>query len=153
MSGCLMISAEKGVNVMASVRNVPINRCEVTHIFPILQAKGKPISGRYGGVCGLIVCIWLWGNALRNILPQTPGLFGGSADDPFITHWWLAISERAILRPPENRKSQPERLACCVDQTGKFSNLLEDLLKVEIFSQYIENQVNDNLTKTEVSQK
>jgi len=29
---------------------------------------------------------------------------------------------------------------CCVDYTGKISNLLEDLRKVEKFAQYIENQ-------------
>jgi len=34
------------------------------------------------------------------------------------------------------------RLACLVDYTGKISNLLEDLRKVEKFAQYIENQEN-----------
>ena len=40
-----------------------------------------------------------------------------------------------------------------VDQTLKFSNLLEDLKKVERFAQYIENQGIENLTEMEGSQK
>jgi hypothetical protein len=41
----------------------------------------------------------------------------------------------------------------CVDYTGKSSNLLEDLKKVERFVQYIENQRNENLTEKEGSEK
>jgi len=40
-----------------------------------------------------------------------------------------------------------------VDYTGKISNLLEDLKKVERFSHSIENQRNENMTETEVSEK
>jgi len=44
-------------------------------------------------------------------------------------------------KPPlPNEKASPERLACCVDYTGKISNLLEDLKKVERFSLNVENQ-------------
>ena len=50
-------------------------------------------------------------------------------------------------------KASPERLACLVDQTLKFSNLLEDIRKIERFVQYIENQTNENLTETEDSEK
>lgn len=62
--------------------------------------------------------------------------------------------EKAFLRTntPENEKASPERLACCVDQTPKFSNLLEDLWKVEIFAQYIENQVSENMAEMEGSE-
>lgn len=40
-----------------------------------------------------------------------------------------------------------------VDQTLKFSNLLEDLLKVERILQNVENQGSGNLTEMEGSQK
>jgi hypothetical protein len=50
------------------------------------------------------------------------------------------------------RKSQPERLACLVDYTGKISNLLEDIKKVERFVQYIEKQGSGNLTEMEGSE-
>ena len=33
-----------------------------------------------------------------------------------------------------NEKTSPERLACLVDQTPKFSNILEDIKKVEEFA-------------------
>ncbi len=46
-----------------------------------------------------------------------------------------------------------ERLACLVDYTGKISNLLEDLKKVERFMQSIENQGNGKLTEMEGAQK
>lgn len=39
-----------------------------------------------------------------------------------------------------------------VDQTHKFSNLLEDIRKVDRFAQYIESQENGNLTEMEGSQ-
>ena len=45
------------------------------------------------------------------------------------------------------------RLACLVDYTGKISNLLEDLKKVERFMQSIENQGNGKLTEMEGAQK
>ena len=38
----------------------------------------------------------------------------------------------------KTKKASPERLACLVDYTGKISNLLEDLKKVELFSQIVE---------------
>ena len=50
-------------------------------------------------------------------------------------------------------KASPERLACLVDQTPKFSNLLEDLWKVERFAQYIENQASENMAEMEGSEK
>ena len=40
-----------------------------------------------------------------------------------------------------------------VDKTHKFSNLLEDLKKVERFSQYIENQASENMEEMEGSEK
>ena len=40
-----------------------------------------------------------------------------------------------------------------VDQTHKFSNLLEDLRKVEKFAQYVDNQGSENMTEKEGSQK
>ena len=40
-----------------------------------------------------------------------------------------------------------------VDYTGKISNLLEDLRKVERFTQNIENQGSENMTEMEGSQK
>jgi len=49
-------------------------------------------------------------------------------------------------------KASLERLACLVDQTHKFSNLLEDIRKVDRFAQYIESQENGNLTEMEGSQ-
>ena len=61
-----------------------------------------------------------------------------------------------IPQPPRSkaRKSAVTgRLSiACVDQTGKFSNLLEDLLKIERFSQYIENQENNNMIEMEDSE-
>ena len=45
------------------------------------------------------------------------------------------------------------RLACLVDYTGKISNLLEDLRKVEKFAQYVDNQAGENLTEMEGSEK
>ena len=50
------------------------------------------------------------------------------------------------------KKPASKRLACCVDQTHKFSNLLEDIRKVDRFAQYIESQENGNLTEMEGSQ-
>ena len=50
-----------------------------------------------------------------------------------------------------NEKASPERLACLVDQTPKFSNLLEDIKKVERFAQYIENQASENMEEMEGS--
>lgn len=41
----------------------------------------------------------------------------------------------------------------CVDYTGRISNLLEDLKRVERYSQHIENQENENLTEMEGSEK
>ena len=41
---------------------------------------------------------------------------------------------------------------CYVDQTLKFSNLLEDLWKVERFAQYIENQASENMAEMEGSE-
>ena len=43
-------------------------------------------------------------------------------------------------------------LSSVVDYTGKISNLLEDLRKVEKFSQYIENQASENMTEMEGSE-
>ena len=43
-------------------------------------------------------------------------------------------------------------LSCLVDQTPKFSNLLEDLWKVERFAQYIENQASENMAEMEGSE-
>ena len=40
-----------------------------------------------------------------------------------------------------------------VDQTPKFSNLLEDIKKVERFAQYIENQAGENMAEMEGSEK
>ena len=42
-----------------------------------------------------------------------------------------------------NKLASPERLACCVDYTGKISNLLEDTKMIEGFSQHIENQTGE----------
>ena len=47
----------------------------------------------------------------------------------------------------KTKKASPERLACLVDYTGKISNLLEDIKKVERFVQYIEIQGSGNLTE------
>lgn len=41
------------------------------------------------------------------------------------------------------------RISCLVDQTPNFSNLLEDLWKVERFAQYIENQASENMAEME----
>jgi hypothetical protein len=40
-----------------------------------------------------------------------------------------------------------------VDQTHKFSNLLEDIKKIERFLQSVENQEGENLTEMEDSEK
>lgn len=40
-----------------------------------------------------------------------------------------------------------------VDYIGKFSNLLEDIKKVERFAQYIENQAGENMEEMEGSEK
>ncbi len=40
-----------------------------------------------------------------------------------------------------------------VDYTGKISNLLEDIRKVEKFVQYFDNQGSENITEKEGSQK
>ena len=44
------------------------------------------------------------------------------------------------------------RVLSVVDQTPKFSNLLEDLWKVERFAQYIENQASENMAEMEGSE-
>ena len=44
-------------------------------------------------------------------------------------------------------------LSCLVDYTGKISNLLEDIKKVERFAQYIENQGGENVAETDGSEK
>ena len=46
-------------------------------------------------------------------------------------------------------KASPERLACLVDQTPKFSNLLVDIKKVERFAQYFDNQGSGNVVEKE----
>ncbi len=53
----------------------------------------------------------------------------------------------------KTEKASLIRLACLVDYTGKISNLLEDLRKVERFTQNIENQGSENMTEMEGSQK
>ena len=62
---------------------------------------------------------------------------------------------KAFLRTNihKNEKASPERLACCVDYTGRISNLLEDLWKVERFMQYIENQGSENMIEMEGSER
>ena len=52
----------------------------------------------------------------------------------------------------KTEKASLIRLACLVDYTGKISNLLEDLRKVERFTQNIENQGSENMTEMEGSQ-
>ena len=42
----------------------------------------------------------------------------------------------------DKTKASPERLACCVDYTGKFSNFFGDLEKLDRFSQSVENELN-----------
>ena len=66
---------------------------------------------------------------------------------------WTGTSTHIIKSPEKQKKPAAKRLACCVDQTLKFSNLLEDLLKVERFLQNVENQGSGNLTEMEDSQK
>jgi len=63
--------------------------------------------------------------------------------------------EKAFLRTstPENEKPAPKGWLCLVNYTGKISNLLEDLKKVERFMQYIENQGSENLTEIAESQE
>ena len=51
------------------------------------------------------------------------------------------------------QKKPALRLACLVDYTGKISNLLEDLWKVERFMQYIENQGSENMIEMEGSER
>ena len=51
------------------------------------------------------------------------------------------------------KKDTSEEMSYLVDYTGKISNLLEDIRKVERFTQYIENQGSENTTKMEGSQK
>ena len=41
----------------------------------------------------------------------------------------------------DKNKSQPERLACYVDYTGKISIFFDDLLKLERFSQSVEDEL------------
>ena len=41
-----------------------------------------------------------------------------------------------------HRKASPERLACCVDYTDKFSNFFEDLEKLDRFAQSVEDELN-----------
>lgn len=38
-------------------------------------------------------------------------------------------------------KASPERLACLVDYTGKFSNFFEDLLRLDRFAQSVEDEL------------
>jgi hypothetical protein len=49
--------------------------------------------------------------------------------------------------------SRKADFVCLVDQTPKFSNLLEDIKKVERFAQYIENQASENMEEMEGSEK
>ena len=65
---------------------------------------------------------------------------------------WTGTSTHIIKSPEKQKKPVSKRLACCVDQTHKFSNLLEDIRKVDRFAQYIESQENGNLTEMEGSQ-
>ena len=65
---------------------------------------------------------------------------------------WTGTSTHIIKSPEKQKKPASKRLACCVDQTHKFSNLLEDIRKVDRFAQYIESQENGNLTEMEGSQ-
>ena len=58
-----------------------------------------------------------------------------------------------VRRAVADTKKPALRLACLVDYTGKISNLLEDLKKVERFMQSIENQGNGKLTEMEGAQK
>ena len=51
------------------------------------------------------------------------------------------------------KKDTSEEMSYLVDYTGKISNLLEDLRKVEIFTQNIENPGSENMTEMEGSQK
>jgi hypothetical protein len=57
----------------------------------------------------------------------------------------------AKIRKKESRSNSTGFL-CYVDQTLKFSNLLEDLLKVERFLQNVENQGSGNLAEMEGSE-
>ena len=41
----------------------------------------------------------------------------------------------------DKNKSQPERLACCVDYTGIISNFFEDLLRLDKFAESIEDEL------------
>ena len=65
---------------------------------------------------------------------------------------WTGTSTHIIKSPEKQKKPASKRLACCVDQTHKFTNLLEDIRKVDRFAQYIESQENGNLTEMEGSQ-
>ena len=51
------------------------------------------------------------------------------------------------------KRNHPLDNSSLVDQTHKFSNLLEDLRKVEKFAQYVDNQGSENMTEKEGSQK
>ena len=51
------------------------------------------------------------------------------------------------------KKDTSEEMSCLVDYTGKISNLLEDIRKVEKFAQYFDNQGSENITEKEGSQK
>ena len=51
-----------------------------------------------------------------------------------------------------NKSAEEAGLFFYVDQTLKFSNLLEDLWKVERFAQYIENQASENMAEMEGSE-
>ena len=60
---------------------------------------------------------------------------------------------RTLCETGTKKKDKSCDLSCLVDYTGKISNLLEDIRKVERFAQYIENQGDENLTETDPSQK
>jgi hypothetical protein len=51
------------------------------------------------------------------------------------------------------KKDTSEEMSYLVDQTPKFSNLLEDIKKVEGFAQCIENQASENMEEMEGSEK
>ena len=52
-----------------------------------------------------------------------------------------------------NKLASPERLACCVDYTGKISNFFEDLLKLDRFAQSVEDELNRIVAKEEESRE
>ena len=51
------------------------------------------------------------------------------------------------------KKEKPFDFSLVVDYTGKISNLLEDIRKVEKIAQYVDNQGSENMTEKEGSQK